>query len=173
MPEWKEIKGYEGYYEISSDAQIRRIKAGDNTWAGRILKQSMWGKYRCVTLCMRGSETRFHVHYLMAINFVGPTPNWPGKKRRGFEINHKDGNKLNNCPDNLEYVTPSQQRQHAVDTGLLRVCGEDSPRSKLTAEQVREIRVCGGKIRDVAKVYGVTHRMISLIRRNLAWRTVK
>lgn len=164
---WKQILGYEEYYEVSSIGRVRRIKGGDNTWAGRILKNNMWGKYHSVTLCRDGKEKRFHMHVLVALHFVGPKP------ADKDEVNHKDGDKLNNADWNLEYVTVLEQSQHAIRMGLTKNKGEDNGTSKLTEDEVREIRICGGKIRDVGARYGVTPRIISLIRRHLLWTHVQ
>jgi len=57
-----------------------------------------------------GSKTYF-IHCLVAKYFV---PNYENKP----QVNHKDGNKLNNCADNLEWVTNYENRQHAVNHGL-------------------------------------------------------
>lgn len=59
-----------------------------------------------------GKKMRCLAHRLVAKAFI---PNEDCKKT---EVNHKDGNKLNNCVDNLEWVTPSQNQQHALDNEL-------------------------------------------------------
>jgi hypothetical protein len=164
---WKPVIGYEGYYEVSSIGNVRRIKVEKCTWNGRILKNNMWGQYHCVTLCREGKEKRFHMHTLVARHFIGPKP------VDKDEVNHKDGNKLNNADWNLEYVTVLEQSQHAIRTGLTKTKGEDNGTSKLTEDQVRKIRICGGTIRDVGAQFGVTPRIISLIRRGLLWRHVQ
>lgn len=51
------------------------------------------------------------MHQLVADAIYGPCPD-------GMQVNHKDGNKLNYAPSNLEYVTPSENSQHAYDTHL-------------------------------------------------------
>jgi hypothetical protein len=104
-------------------------------------------------------KNRF-AHRLIAAAFLGECPD-------GLQVNHKDGDKANNCPYNLEYVTRSQNLQHAHDTGLMRThFGEKSRLAKLTDEQAAEIRaeylarVVNGRLprgvrAEIAARYGV------------------
>ena len=74
------------------------------------------------------------VHHLVAMCFMENPDCLP-------ILNHKDGNKLNNAVDNLEWCTFKQNSQHASAMGLLYDArGENSPTAKLTREQVEEIR---------------------------------
>ncbi len=74
------------------------------------------------------------VHRLVAAAFVPNPSNAP-------EVNHIDGNKLNNHASNLEWCTRKQNMAHAFATGLCRVvCGERAPASKLQDSDVSEIR---------------------------------
>lgn len=109
MEIWKEVKGYEGKYEISS---LGRLKSH---LTNRILKggSNIWG-YRMYQLCKGQGKKTYKVmtaHRLVALHFI---PNTENKKC----VNHKDGNKLNNSVDNLEWCTHSENIQHAYDTGL-------------------------------------------------------
>lgn len=82
-----------------------------------------------------GDDGRYHtrkVHRLVCWAFYG---------KSDMEINHKDGNKLNNCPDNLEYCTRSENIKHAFAMGLEKpMRGENNPTAKLTDAEVEEIR---------------------------------
>ena len=73
------------------------------------------------------------------------------------EVNHIDGNKLNNYVDNLEWCTQSENIQHAVATGL-KAQGEEHGRAKLTNEQVEEIRAnpYGLTLEKLAEKFGVS-----------------
>ena len=68
------------------------------------------------------------VHRIVAEVFV---PNPYGYS----EVNHKDGNKKNNCATNLEWVTHKRNIEHAIKTGLIGDCAK-----KATADVVRAIR---------------------------------
>lgn len=119
---WKDIPGYESIYEASSLGRIRSA-AGKTTsnsiypvrvWKQRILKQKIRtnGKRRDARVCLwkDGKEKTFLVARLVASTFLGP-PN-------GLTVNHKDGNSLNNCIENLEWLTIEDNAKHAFDTGL-------------------------------------------------------
>lgn len=118
--EFTPIKGYENLYFICKDTQeVLSIKARRNTKENtyKILKQVNNSKntssnYYIVTLVdMYGRRKNKSVHRILCETFL---PN-PEKKRH---VNHKDGNKLNNSLDNLEWATEKENSQHAVDTGL-------------------------------------------------------
>lgn len=105
MEEWKDIAGYELYYQISNIGQVKRKDTG------KILKNNIRNGYEYVTLCVNRQRKKFYVHRLVAIAFI-PNP-------KSYEqVNHKDGNKSNNKVDNLEWCTQKENLMHAFRTGL-------------------------------------------------------
>lgn len=96
-----------------------------------------------------GSKKRCYAHRLVATAFLIP----PSKAHT--EVNHKDGNKLNNCVDNLEWVTPQENQQHAISTGLKKFdhvfCF--SPNKQLVAEYLN--------IQQASKAVGISTSIIS------------
>ena len=105
MEIWKDIEGYEGYYQISNFGNVKNVKTnkslvGDINNAG----------YKRVIL-YKPKKKRFLIHRLVALNFCDGYSN-------GLVVNHKDGNKLNNYYKNLEWVTRSENDLHAERTGL-------------------------------------------------------
>ena len=104
---------------------------------------------------------------LVAMAFIPNPDNLP-------EVNHIDGDKLNNCVTNLEWCSSKQNARHAWDTGLQKFQrGEQNGRSKLTDEQIREIRkkYTGekGQIANLAREYNVSWTLIKLIVTNKNW----
>ena len=92
-----------------------------------------------------------------------------------LEINHIDGNKSNNNIENLEWVTHSRNMKHALENGLLENCSWEriNGASKLTVEQVREIRKDKThSYRKLAEIYGVSHTCIADIKRENTWKDV-
>ena len=103
--EWRSIQGYENYYEISSYGNVRNIKTGKCLIGD---KNSIG--YKRVTL-YSPIKKRFFIHRLVALHFCD------GYKE-DLVVNHKDGNKLNNHADNLEWVTRSENDLHAFKNNL-------------------------------------------------------
>jgi hypothetical protein len=86
-----------------------------------------------------------------------------------MQVNHKDGNKANNRPENLEYVTAKENVAHAVCTGLRDTKGVKNAKSKLNEEKVRAIRQSMETGYALARKYGVTQRAICMVRHRLSW----
>jgi hypothetical protein len=100
---WKPIPGFESCGFVSSIGRVRSAH-------GRDRKTSIGGKgYERVGLI--GGKVTLFVHRLVAQAFCSGYVD-------GLTVNHKDGNKLNNCADNLEWVTHSENVKHAYRTGL-------------------------------------------------------
>ena len=112
--EWKDIKGFEGLYQISNLGRVKSL------YKDIIRKPQKHGKgYLFLTLHKNGKIHNFNMHRAVAIHFLG--------FQEGKDVNHKDGNKENNVVDldnlygettNLEWVTKSENQKHAVITGL-------------------------------------------------------
>ena len=93
MPEvWKDIKDYEGLYQISNHGRIKSL----NKTKGRIRKQSIQRGYHYIWLSKNSKGKMYIVHRLVAQHFIPNPLHLP-------EVNHKDENKLNNRVDNLEW----------------------------------------------------------------------
>ena len=111
--EWRAIKDYEGLYEVSNDGRVRRLKFinGKHSFDKiRECKQTLntWG-YMTVNLCKNGKSNTKRVHKLVANTFLGESD---------LQVDHIDGNKLNNKLENLEYVTPKENTNRAWEMGL-------------------------------------------------------
>jgi hypothetical protein len=119
---WKPVPDTD--YEASSYGNIRRIRVLSPTKT----KQG----YLKVARYKGGQLAHTTVHILVAEAFWGVRP-------KGKQINHKDGNKCNNRPENLEYVTRQENARHAVKLGLYRK-GKTHPRSKLTEAQISALK---------------------------------
>jgi hypothetical protein len=116
---WKDIKGFENYYQVSSLGRVKTLKrVGLNvnrykfTIKERILRVGHDKDcYELVTLTVNRKPTTCKVSRLVAEAFI---PNPEDKP----EVNHKDGNKTNNRIDNLEWSTPKENTQHSYKIGL-------------------------------------------------------
>lgn len=104
----KAIPGYGGLYEASEDGEIWSNK--NRIHNGKFLKPSLRKGYKFVCLCL-GSEVHMRsIHRLVAYTFIPNPKNLP-------QINHIDGDKLNNNVSNLEWCTASENKQHSWDIG--------------------------------------------------------
>lgn len=141
-------------YDITKDGEII------NRHSGRHVKPQKNGKgYYRVSI---GGKLEF-VHRLVATKYIPNPDNLP-------QVNHKDGNKLNNCVDNLEWVTNQQNRDHAV-AEKLQIMGEDCSWSKLTYEQVKFIRNHTELTSpELSKIFNVAASTIRAIRQNRSWK---
>lgn len=164
---WKDIKRYEGRYQISNHGRAKSLsrQAGTAYLKERLLSQKRLTKdgYPRVALRNGVKAKEFNVHRLVATHFID---NPDGKET----VNHKDGDKTNNRVDNLEWNDRSEQMDHAYKLRLkTSVSGSDNSQSKLTDDQVREIRrtfVKGDRqfgASALSRKYGVTHRVIRLV----------
>jgi len=95
-----------------------------------------------------------------------------GERPDRHHINHKDGNKTNNIPSNLEYLTPGDNNRHANRTGLNPMKGQHNPAAILTDEQVNEIRsrFCQGESRlALVAAFGMSKTEVYDILRGRIW----
>lgn len=100
--EWRDVKGYEGRYKVSSLGRVY------SHLTHRYLKNGHTVRGYCfVSLCLDGRPKNFLVHRLVATSFIPNPLNLP-------EVNHKDENRENNRVDNLEWCTPKYNCQYGT-----------------------------------------------------------
>ncbi len=91
--------------------------------------------YYCATLRMKPHKRKVRIHTLVCEHFISEKPS--GKR---ITVNHKDGNKLNNYFENLEWIEQSDNVRHAVAMGLMDFKGEKHHNSKLKKEDILKMR---------------------------------
>ena len=142
--EWRDIKGYEGLYQVSTLGNVRSRHSGE--W--RLLK--LWldsrNHYYMVTLCKKGKHNKFTVHSLVAKTFLPNENNLP-------VVDHKDANRHNNNVNNLEWVTYGENISRSWRNGHRdgNNAGIKNGRAKLTKEEINYIR---GNYKSWDKKYG-------------------
>lgn len=107
---WRDIPNYEGHYQVSNLGRVKALfyknKHGIIPNREKFLKPQNVRGYLRVALSENGIKNQYSVHRLVAEVFI---PNNDNKTC----VNHKDGNKANNCVDNLEWCTYSENEKHS------------------------------------------------------------
>ena len=170
---WRDVVGYEGWYEVSDQGRVKRIARGHGARPGRVMNGSLWEGYPAVVLSRPGSGHRVRVHVLVCAAFIGPRP-------EGREVNHKDLTRTNNRLSNLEYVTHAENVRHFFRNGTRRTVVPDNRgvrngNAKLCPAAVQDIRrmaADGLSDMEIAFLYGVSRRTVNGIRTRTGWRHV-
>lgn len=161
MESWKEIKGYEGLYMVSTYGNVKRLATTFKDKLGRkwsnkekILRVRLTrGGYCRVSLSKDGIAKDKYIHRLVAETFI---PNVLDKE----EINHIDGNKLNNKADNLEWVTRQENEKHKVKMGLYN--STDKHKEQCRENQKRSVEANLKPILQLSLEGKIVNRFISV-----------
>jgi hypothetical protein len=98
---WKDVVGYEGFYQVNELGQIRR------NGANKLLAINYGFDYDRVHFSKNGVKKKVSVHRVVLSAFIGNNPS--------LVANHKDGNTRNNSLQNLEWVTQKENIRHSYD----------------------------------------------------------
>lgn len=162
-----------GRYHVDAAGRIYNSNYKGGGRPRKLLTAAHSRGYRRVYLTDEsGAHCMCYAHRVVAIATLGPPP---GPE---YQVNHRDGDKANNTPDNLEWATQNGNMKHAYDTGLSTkppsagMWGVRNHRAKLDESQVREIhrRLNAGETNvAIGAHFGVTDRTISNIRLGRSW----
>lgn len=154
---WKIVENFPNY-AVSNQGRVMIIKSRIKQCLGKIMKaMASWDGYEYVELSNNGYRQKHKIHRLVATAFLG-------KKPAELVTNHIDGNKRNNSPSNLEYITDQANRIPNL--------GEKNGGSKLTEETVRRIRRTPhkyGVTKQLCQEFGVHRTTIHRIRTGKRW----
>lgn len=146
---WKPLRGVPDI-EVSTKGRFRRVSVNS-----LVSGFTTTGGYTTVDFSGIG---RFSAHRLVAETFI-PNP------ERKPEVNHVNGVKNQNDVNNLEWVTPSENVRHSIETGLnVPRRGFDHPRAVMTpdiADKCRELHAKGKTFTEIGKEMGYSRRIVS------------
>lgn len=143
MEVWKDIKGYEGSYQISNLGRLKSLprKSKRRYKSKEIIKKpsKLPKGYLRIALAKNGTKKYFYIHRLVAEAFI-PNPN------ELLCVNHKDCNTSNNNVDNLEWITHKDNnsyKNHHLKrhiSSVLYFMNKDYPQEKEIIEELKQIK---------------------------------
>ena len=129
-------------FEVSNTGKIRSLKS--SKVLKTVINPSVGREQVVVSLGATGTYKAIKIHIAVAYNFIEGYED-------GLVVNHKDGNKLNNCSWNLEWVTDQENQKHAFKNGL----------TKHTSVMCLETGKIYRSIREASEDVGCAHSTIS------------
>lgn len=164
--EWRQAPSLEGRYDVSNYGRVRSWLWGRHRLSvPRLVKLRIDDHgYWCAPIKVNGKCKHPRVHSLVLKAFRGARP-------AGMMARHLDDNKANNRLSNLAWGTHAENTSDAIKHGLI-VSGESQPNSKLTREQVAQIRDLAGKKshRRIAADFGVAGSTVGNILNGRTWK---
>lgn len=107
---WKDIKGYEGLYQVSNKGNVKSLNYRHSGKEGILRPMFNSNKYLIVNLYKNGNHKNLFVHRLVLMTFA------PINNMDKLEVNHKDENKQNNNLNNLEWCSRSYNNNYGSRT---------------------------------------------------------
>lgn len=159
--EWRDVIGYEGLFKISNLGRVKSFRVKEEGKPIKTLIHKSGYEVFCTRVGGRknGKSKVLRVHVLVAKAFIDNPENKP-------YVNHKDGVKNNNLPDNLEWVTNQENIKHAYDMGLIQL---PVPEIKITwqmAEFLKENYKPRDKyfgLRALGRMWNISHTSLLAI----------
>lgn len=151
---WKDVPEYEGLYQVSNLGNIKNNK-------NKIMKPFINNAGYCEIKLSKEKKKKHHrVHRLVAQTFLN-------NYDKDLQVNHKDGNKLNNNIENLEMLTDKENKRHAIENNLFKYANGKKRKVKqydLNGNFIKEWDC----MHDIEKTYKVSHTSIRFVclRRN-------
>lgn len=162
---WKTIPSATDY-ECSSIGNVRRANPDSCGRKPRQLKLVVKSNGRLqVSLCVNRRVLSREVSHLVAETFIGPRP-------QGLFVCHKNGQALENTPQNLYYGTPKQNSEDAIRHGVI-ARGSANGNSRLTEDQAAFILTFCGTATEAAAICGVSVSTACRVRKRETWSHLK
>lgn len=158
---WRDIKGYEGLYQVSNLGRVRSFHGGSE----RIMKQTLQNGYLRITLLKNEKSKRFLSHRLVALAFIPNPENKP-------QVNHIDEDKTNNRVDNLNWMTSKENNDWGTRKGRAISSSINNPKrdylelGKKFSKPIYYInekgdKICFSGIHEASRTLNVTAQAVS------------
>lgn len=154
MKEYRDIKGYEGKYQVSNDGEVIALNFHNQKFS-KVLNQDFdkyTDGYKRVTLYKNGKRKRYSVHRLVCEAFIPNPENKP-------YVNHIDSNRTNNKISNLEWCTPLENTKHAKTNSF-------DYRKRFKKVKVIETGVIYNSISECSRILGIERANIHICLKN-------
>lgn len=165
---WKPVNNFEARFEISNHGRLKSI--GGKFGGVFILPCSIGDSgYVEATLRMKPLKRRVRIHTLVGEHFlIKPITD------KKLIINHLDGVKINNYFENLEWATYKRNSEHAIAIGLFDKKGSKHQNSKLTEEDVLQIRYLYPKYthKEIGAMFNICRRQAGDIINRVNWKHI-
>lgn len=156
--EWKDIKGYEGLYQISNYGRLKSFKKNNQGYI--MSNKNSKGWYLTVVLTdSSGRRKTDRIHVLVAKHFIGDIP-------KGYHVHHKDGNKQNNFVGNLEIIHPSRHWHETVKDNNRVIQGLNDYNRYIKTRKIQQFTLDGVFLAEYVNGE-VASRMTGICQRNI------
>lgn len=170
--QWRDVRGYEGRYQVSSLGRVRsleRPRSADPRRPGGVRERIMssrpnHGGYLYVCLSKNGVKKNGFIHSMVALAFLGDRP-------EGMQICHRDGDRTNNTPSNLRYDSCAGNLADRYMHGTAPV-GSRNSNAMLDEKAVAQILSDERKYRVIAEAHGVAYATVKDIKQRRRWKHV-
>lgn len=172
---WLPIPSFEGIYDVSNFGRVKAVKASKGYKAGHIFAPNCTpAEYFYVGLRRDGKRKKYYVHRLVLMAFK------PIEGYEGLDVNHINGLRWDNCPENLEWLSHKDNIRYSIDVlGTFKpfdtLKGNRRSNAKMTPEMVREIRAMaatGIHYKAISELYPMTPGAIHHIISRRTWKHI-